>query len=68
MSLGTLISCEANVKLMVVNVAKITSVVAMIPHSPKIGARELGERFFVVEKPGVRLAEIGGYVEDIGPA
>jgi hypothetical protein len=35
-------------------------VVAIIPHTPRIEVQQLGERFFLVEKPGLDVALIGG--------
>jgi hypothetical protein len=35
----------------------------MIPHTPRIEAQQLGERFFLVEKPGLDVALIGGVDE-----
>jgi len=44
--------------LTVVDVKKILAVVAMVPHQP-LGADSVG-RFFVVEKPGLDVAHMGG--------
>jgi hypothetical protein len=35
----------------------------MIPHMPRIEAQQLGECFFLVEKPGLDVALIGGMDE-----
>jgi len=45
----------------VIDVKSIRSVVAMIPHLPFPGNME--ERYFVVEKPGLDVACLGGSVE-----
>jgi hypothetical protein len=37
----------------------------MIPHMPRIEAQQLQERFFLVEKPGLDVAVIGGMVEEM---
>jgi hypothetical protein len=38
----------------------------MIPHRPKIPGEQEKDRFFVVEKPGLDVADLGGYEEDVG--
>ena len=43
-----------------INAKAIQLVVTMIPHTPRIEAQQLGERFFLVEKPGLDVALIGG--------
>ena len=43
----------------------IQSVVAMIPHMPTIEVQQLGEHFFLVEKPGLDVAVIGGMDETV---
>ena len=52
--------------LAVVDVKSILSVVAMIPHSPSIpGNAQVEERFFVVEKIGLEVANMGGFQEQL---
>jgi hypothetical protein len=46
--------------LKVVDVKTISAVVAMVPHTPFLGDRE---RFFLVEKPGLDIAVLGGVDE-----
>jgi hypothetical protein len=46
-----------------VNVKDLVSVVAMVPHHPSIPGKPVHKRFFVVEKPGLDVANMGG-VED----
>jgi len=61
-------SCErqGNCGLVVVDVKNILSVVAMIPHSPRIpGNAQVGERFFVHEKIGLEVANMGGFQEQL---
>jgi hypothetical protein len=62
---NTLWSCEyqGDSALRFIDVKTIKSVVAMIPHSPRIEGQQLGERFFLVEKPGLDVAVIGGVDE-----
>ena len=59
---NTLWSCEhqGDSALRFINAKAIQLVVAMIPHTPRIEAQQLGERFFLVEKPGLDVALIGG--------
>jgi len=35
----------------------------MIPHTPRIEAQQLQAQFFLVEKPGLDVAVIGGMIE-----
>jgi hypothetical protein len=53
---------DAGIK--VVDVKHISSVVAIIPH-PKYHGPRYENRFFVVEKPGLEVAVMGGVVEDL---
>jgi len=59
---NTLWSCEhqGDSALQFIDAKIIQSVVAMIPHTPAIEAQQLGECFFLVEKPGLDVAVIGG--------
>jgi hypothetical protein len=59
-SYHTLWSCESlgDAGLEVIDVQTIQSVVAMVPH--------LDDRFFVYEKIGLDIADMGGYREDPG--
>lgn len=61
LSYNTLLSCIPENGLKVIDVKSIRSVVAMIPHLPFPGNME--ERYFVVEKPGLDVACLGGSVE-----
>ncbi|KAF8153850.1 hypothetical protein B0H34DRAFT_753304 [Crassisporium funariophilum] len=65
-SSDTLWSCQSlgDLGLMVVDAKEITSVVAMVPHSTHTLGDDWSGRFFVVEKPGLDVAEMGGVVED----
>jgi hypothetical protein len=58
-------SCEhqGDLALQFIDAKIIQSVVAMIPHMPVIEAQQLGEHFFLVEKPGLDVAVIGGMDE-----
>lgn len=46
--------------LQVIDVKSIHAVVAMVPHQVNNE-----ERFFVVEKPGLDVADLGGYEEEV---
>ncbi|GBE89900.1 hypothetical protein SCP_1702260 [Sparassis crispa] len=48
---------QGDTALRVVDVKAITAVVAMVPHNP---FEEAGTQFFVVEKPGLDVAHMGG--------
>jgi hypothetical protein len=65
-SYNTVWSCthEGDAGIKVVNVKHISSVVAIIPH-PKYHGPRYENRFFVVEKPGLEVAFMGGIVEDL---
>lgn len=64
-SSNTLWSCCAggNTSRCVIDVKVIKSVVAMVPHSTSSLGAEWEGRFFVVEKPGLDVAEMGGITE-----
>jgi len=65
-SSNTLWSCKSlgNHGIMTVDVKEISSVVAMAPHSTNTLGEAWANRFFVVEKPGLDVAEMGGFRED----
>ena len=57
---------RGNKALKVIDVKTITAVVAMVPHPPSPGASGVEERrVFVVKKPGLDVAHMGGNDEDI---
>lgn len=66
-SVNMLWSCEylGDTALAFINVKTIQSVVSMIPHTPNIQGSVSGERFFLVEKPGLDVALVAGIEEDI---
>jgi hypothetical protein len=50
----------------VIDVKSILSVVAMVPHRPHLPfPGDTSERYFVVEKPGLDVASLGGVAEDV---
>jgi hypothetical protein len=60
-SFHTLLSCAPTGGIWVIDAKSILSVVAMVPHLPFPG--DILERYFVVEKPGLDVACLGGVVE-----
>jgi hypothetical protein len=62
----TLLSCvyQGDAHLQVIDIKSIMSVVAMVPHHPF--PEDPLDRYFVVEKPGLDVAHLGGVVE-VGP-
>jgi hypothetical protein len=66
-SVNTLWSCEylGDEALEFINVKTIKSVVSMIPHTPNIQGSVSGERFFLVEKPGLDVALVAGMEDSI---
>lgn len=63
-SYGTLLVCQycGETSLVLVDARAILSVVAMVPFMEKSGGgrpRHHANRFFVVEKPGLSLTELG---------
>ena len=64
-SYNTLWSCvyQGDAALWVVDTTAIIGVIAMVPHNPFAGESE--GRFFVVEKPGLNVAHMGGNDEEI---
>jgi hypothetical protein len=48
-----------------IDVKIIQAVVSMVPHAPAIQGQPAEERFFLVEKPGLDVAMMGGAEEDI---
>jgi hypothetical protein len=64
-SYGTLRSClpGGNESLRVIDVKHIHAVIAMIPHHPFGTNSE--QHYFVVEKPGLEVAELGGQEEEV---
>jgi|ERR1700722_13345037 len=66
-SSSTVWSCKAlgDAGLVVVDVSQILSVVSMNPHRPKIPGSEVEGRFFVHEKIGLEVANMGGHQQPI---
>jgi hypothetical protein len=64
-SSSTLWSCayRGNAALRIIDINAITSVVAMVPQPPFRAEPE--QRYFVVEKPGLDVAHMGGKDEEL---
>ena len=64
-SYHTQMSCTygGDTHLRVVDIKSILSVIAMVPHLPFPG--DSLDRYFVVEKPGLDVAWLGGVVEAV---
>ncbi|KAF9063514.1 hypothetical protein BDP27DRAFT_1426853 [Rhodocollybia butyracea] len=69
MSSNALWSCTHGTEecMAVVNVKDNQSVVAMVPHSTAILGDEWKDQVFVVEAPGLDVAEMGGFFEEEDP-
>ncbi|KZT17972.1 hypothetical protein NEOLEDRAFT_1081521, partial [Neolentinus lepideus HHB14362 ss-1] len=66
LSYGTLFSCLAGGPddVLVIDIKSILSVVAMVPHHPRIpGQTAIQDRFFIAEKPGLSIDILGGHIE-----
>jgi hypothetical protein len=63
----TLWSCknQGDAGLIIVHAKDIISVVAMIPHQPIIAGQPVEDRFYVVEKPGLDVANMSGVHEKL---
>ena len=73
-SVSTLIACtyRAQAGIAVIPVTDIMSVVAMVPlpltEEEEASAQRYAQRFFVVEKPGLVVANMAGRVESMAEA
>jgi hypothetical protein len=59
-SSNTVYSCEKGETVMVIDVKRIRSVVGMLPHQV-----DEEERWFLVEKPGLDVWDMGGFEEEM---
>ncbi|KAG2349710.1 hypothetical protein BDR05DRAFT_972677 [Suillus weaverae] len=59
LSSHTVVSCALLDEVSVVNVKKIMSVVTMIPHEPRLPSGITEDCFFMLEKPGLDIANFG---------
>lgn len=64
-SSNTVYSCvyQGQAALQVIDVKRVTSVVAMVPMSPRDGDRS--SRYFLLEKPGLEITALGDVATDI---
>jgi hypothetical protein len=67
LSSNTLYSCEyeGDNALRFIDVKTIQAVVSMVPHTPAICHQEPSERFFLVEKPGLDVAVMAGFEDEL---
>lgn len=63
----TVASCARLDEVHVLNVKKILSVVAMVPHTPTLPSGVTEPRFFMMERPGFDISNLGvpysGYLD-----
>ncbi|KIK78622.1 hypothetical protein PAXRUDRAFT_163458, partial [Paxillus rubicundulus Ve08.2h10] len=52
----TVPTCQATQEVRVINIKDIISVVGMIPHSPRLPSGEVGEHFFMLERPNLDVS------------
>ncbi|KIJ58220.1 hypothetical protein HYDPIDRAFT_178099 [Hydnomerulius pinastri MD-312] len=67
LSYQVLVSCKLLDDILIVNAKNIRSVVAMIPHAPQLPSGVTEDRFFMSEKPGLDVSNLGvpyGIYED----
>lgn len=62
---GVVLSCtySGDENLIVTEYSSISSVIAMVPHWPP-GWNEGSSQYFVVEKPGLDIADLSGTVQE----
>lgn len=63
----TVVSCSRLADICVVDVKQILSVVAMIPHTPRLPSGVTEARFFMMEKPGLDISPLSGYAANVNP-
>jgi hypothetical protein len=59
LSSHTVTSCTHLDTICIVNVKQIISVIAMVPHRPALPSGVTEDRFFMVEKPGLDISNVG---------
>lgn len=59
LSSQTVASCTRLESIAVVNVKQIISVIAMVPHKPTLPSGVTEDRFFMLEKPGLDISNLG---------
>ncbi|KAG1834015.1 hypothetical protein DFJ58DRAFT_719384 [Suillus subalutaceus] len=66
LSSQTVVSCSLLDEISVIDVKKIISVVAMIPHKPRLPSGIIEDRFFMLEKPELDIANFGASHKNLG--
>lgn len=63
---GTFVSCQyfGDEALVIIEVSCIESVVAMVPHTPP-HSMDTESHFFLIERPGLDIANLGSILESI---
>ncbi|KAG0699211.1 hypothetical protein DFH29DRAFT_1015572 [Suillus ampliporus] len=59
LSSQTLISCTLLDDILAIDVKNIVSVIAMIPHEPTLPSGVTESRFFMMERPGLEISNLG---------
>lgn len=59
LSSQTVASCTRVDEISVVDIKTITGVIAMIPHKPMLPSGVVEDRFFMLQKPGLDISDLG---------
>lgn len=59
LSSQTVASCTHSEQVLAIDVKDIVSVIAMVPHKPTLPSGLTEERFFMIEKPGLDVSDLG---------
>ncbi|KAJ8580047.1 hypothetical protein M405DRAFT_855068 [Rhizopogon salebrosus TDB-379] len=59
LSSQTVASCTCSDRVLAIDVKDIVSVIAMVPHKPTLPSGVTEERFFMMEKPGLDVSDLG---------
>jgi len=59
LSSQTLTSCTLLDEVRAINAKDVISVIAMIPHTPTLPSGVMEDRFFMVERPGLDISNLG---------
>jgi hypothetical protein len=59
LSSQTLVSCTLLDDILTIDVKNIVSVIAMIPHEPTLPSGVAERRFFMMERPGLEISNLG---------
>ena len=59
LSSQTLVSCTLLDDILTIDVKNIVTVIAMIPHEPTLPSGVAERRFFMMERPGLEISNLG---------